>query len=307
MHASGLGQCSLDYLAVVDTYPQLDTKREVREWLEQGGGPVATALATLSRLGVSCRFYGITGDDSEGERIRKSLVDEGIDVSGLVARENASSQVAFIAIEKETAKRTIFWKRPTGSPLSAEELGPGFPGGSDFLILDGLMSDASLYAARAAREAGIPVMLDAGRMRPGMLEIARTADYVAGSEEFARDLGWGLSPDSLHAERKKLGAKVLTITLGARGSVTASDDGAFQTPAFEVRAVDTTGAGDVFHGAYIYGLMRKWGIRDTVIFASATAALKCTKLGGRTGIPRLDEVMEFLRERGLSHKPFTRA
>jgi len=298
MLVAGIGQCSLDYLAVVDIFPQVDTKNEVLEWYEQGGGPVATALVALSRLGIPCKFYGIIGDDYAGKAIEQSLIKEGIDVSHLIKRETAISQLAFIVIEKGTAKRTIFWKRPSGKPLHQKKLRDDFLKRNDFLLLDGLMKDVSLYAAKKAKALNIPVMLDAGKVRPGMLEIARLSDYVVASEEFAKDLGWDIDAKVLQKEKEKLRVKVLTITLGERGSITISNDQVFQIPAFMVRTVDTTGAGDVFHGGYIYGLLQGWDIKDTVIFASALAAIKCTKIGGRAGIPQLSEVIEFLKEKG---------
>jgi sulfofructose kinase len=298
MIVTGIGQCSLDYLAIIDIYPQVDTKKEVLEWFEQGGGPVATALVALSRLGIPCRFYGVTGDDYAGEKIKQSLIDEGIDVNGLIARGKANSQLAFIAIEKGTAKRTIFWKRPSGETLREEDLGADFLEGVSFLLMDGLMKDVSLYATQKANALNIPVMLDAGRARPGMLEIARLSDYLVASEEFANDLGWHLNSEVLQKEKEKLGLRSLTVTMGERGSITVSNSKFLQIPAFTVKAVDTTGAGDVFHGGYIYGILQGWDIRDTIIFASALAAMKCKKMGGRTGIPELSDVIEFLKEQG---------
>jgi ribokinase len=107
--------------------------------------------AALSRLGIPCRFYGVIGEDDAGEKIRQSLIEEGIDITGLIKREGATSQVAFIAIEKGSGRRTIFWRRPSGRELQIEEVGTDFLKGSSFLILDGLMKDASLYAAQRAR------------------------------------------------------------------------------------------------------------------------------------------------------------
>jgi sulfofructose kinase len=299
MAVVGIGQCAWDILVMVDTLPRADTKREVLLWEEQGGGPVATALATLSRLGVPCRFHGIIGDDREGTAIQQSLREEGVYVSGLVTRSRASSQTAFIVIEKSAATRTIFWKRPSGEPLSPEELPRNFLEGADFLLLDGLMKDVSLFAARQAKEAGIPIVLDAGRVREGMLELARLSDYVVGSEEFARELSWRDDAAQFKPKIKKQNFGITTITLGARGSVTYADDKVIIMPTFPVETVDTTGAGDVFHGGYIYGLLRKWSLKDTVRFASAVAAMKCRKVGGRAGIPTLAEVQRFLEERGI--------
>jgi len=302
MSIVGIGQCAWDMLAIVDRFPQADTKKEVLVWEEQGGGPVATALVALSRLGVPCRFYGVIGDDREGEAIQQSLRDEGIDVSGLVTRTNTSSQTAFIAIDRSMGTRTIFWKRPTGDPLAKEEIPTDFLRGTEFLLLDGLMKDISLFAATEAKKASIPVMLDAGRVRDGMLELARLSDYVVVSEEFARNFGWKEDPAAFKQGIRKLGFGITTITLGSRGSITVADDEVISCPAFSVETVDTTGAGDVFHGGYLYGLLQKWPLRDTIRFASAVAAMKCRKLGGRAGIPRLSEVQQFLQERGIAHR-----
>ena len=293
MKVAGLGQCSLDHLLIVDSYPKNDTKNEVTEWTVSGGGPVATALVSLSRLGVECDFYGITGDDENGSSIMESLISENVGTSGLTRRAKSSSQVAFIVVEKETGKRTVFWKRPSSDPLKPGELPGNFPCNADFLLLDGLMIEASLYAAKKARELAVPVMLDAGSVRKGMLELIPFCDYVVSSEEFARELvntAASSFPEKALTHIKSLGVKTATVTLGDRGSITSSGNKVFHTPAFSIKAVDTTGAGDVFHGGYIYGLLQKLNINDVVRFASAFAALKCRMPGGRAGIPTLKEV-----------------
>ncbi len=302
MRVTGLGQCCLDYLGLVESFPETDTKTEILLWKEQGGGPVATALVALSRLGVSCRFYGVRGDDGAGEKIEASLAGEKIDVGGLVTRRGASSQEAFIAIERGTGTRTIFWKRATGEELREKELGEDFLLGADFLLLDGLMAEVSLLAARRANELGIPVMLDAGRVRKGMLEIAALSDYLVASGEFAADLGWDPSGGDLPRAAERFSCKAVTVTLGSRGSVTWDGRDMISVPAFEVDVADTTGAGDVFHGGYIFGLLKGWDIRRTVIFASALAAMKCREIGGRSGIPGIAGVLAFLGERGYDYR-----
>jgi sulfofructose kinase len=295
MNVTGIGQCSLDYLAVVDAYPRPNTKKEVLEWCEQGGGPVATALVTLARFRIASRFYGVVGDDNAGEKIRQSLIKESVDAR-LSKREGKSSQIAFIAVERGTGGRTIFWKRPSGKELGKKELDADFLKDTDFLLLDGLMADVSLYAAARAKECGIPIMLDAGRLRHGMLEIAALSDYLVVSEEFVRDVKWKLTAQALAERRQELGCRVLTVTLGERGSITVSGKGFLRIPGFKVATVDTTGAGDVFHGAFIYGLLHNWQVKDVIVFASAAAAIKCTKVGGRSGIPSLPDVEAFLHD-----------
>ncbi|GFE58885.1 sugar kinase [Geobacter sp. AOG1] len=299
MTVTGIGQCSWDFLATVDGYPLVDSKQEVLQWEEQGGGPVATALVALSRLDIAGRFHGVVGDDSLGELIRGSLVAEGVDCQGLVARSGAVSQRAFIVVEQESASRTIFWQRPTGGPLSPAELPVGYLDDSRFLLLDGLMADVSLVAAKDARLRGIPVMLDAGRLRPGMAELAELCDYVVAGEQFAFDLGWDGEAGSFADFARSVGAPVVTVTCGVRGSLTWSGSEVIHQSAFPVTAVDTTGAGDVFHGGYVFGLLQGWDLSAVLPFASAMAALKCTRLGGRSGIPDLSRVMDFLGEQGI--------
>ncbi len=297
MKVAGLGQCALDHLFVIDLLPVPDTKKEIIKWTISGGGPVATALVSLSRLGVACDFHGITGDDESGRKIAESLRSENININGLLTRPQSSSQVAFIAVEQESGRRTIFWKRPSSEPMKPYELPDNFLDNADFLLVDGLMAEASIYAARKAKEKSIPVMLDAGRVREGMVELAHICDYVVCSEEFARELminNISFDPEKAIIHIKSFGAKIATITLGNKGCITVSGDGLFYTPAFAVDVVDTTGAGDVFHGGYIYGLLQKWDIEEVVRFASAFAALKCRKLGGRAGIPDLEEVKQLL-------------
>lgn len=295
----GIGQCCWDYLAAVDSYPVVDSKTEMRQWVEQGGGPVATALVTLRRLGVGCRFHGVVGDDDLGTRIADSLKAEAVGTAGLAVRAGAASQLAFIVVEG-TGRRTVFWQRPTGAPLQPGELSSDFLHECNFLLLDGLMAEVSLHAAREARQRGIPVMLDAGRLRPGMLELARQCDYLVAGEQFAVDLGWQMEPEPFGEAARQMGARVVTVTRGAEGSITWCGGRIIESPAFPVTAIDTTGAGDVFHGAFAFGILRGWQLYDTIRFASAVAAMKCTRMGGRTGIPTLPEAIRFLAERGIT-------
>ncbi len=302
MVVAGIGQCCLDFITLIDAYPESDTKKEVLHWTEQGGGPVATALATLSRFRIPCRFAGIVGDDEAGFKILQSLLNAKIDTAYLAEREGAVSQRAFIAVEKATGRRTIFWQRPSGPPLMHDEIDEEFFRGAKFLLLDGLMKEASLSAARMAKALGIPVMLDAGRVRDGMLELAALCDYVVGSEEFARGLGWTGDGTAFAETVREQGWGTTTITLGELGSYTYHGFRSVYVPAFPVDAVDTTGAGDVFHGAYIAGLLQGWDLETVLYFASGAAALKCTVFGGRAGIPELATLLTFLQQRGIDLK-----
>jgi sulfofructose kinase len=293
MKVTAIGQCCLDRLGLVDRYPGADEKIEVRRWEEQSGGPAATALVVLSRLGVAAGLHAVVGDDYEGRRLRSLLTEAGVDCEGLVVRPGTRSQTAFIVVDASDGQRTIFWRRAGGAPLRPDELSPDVVVSSDFLHLDGLMEEISLHAADLARRHGVPVMFDAGRVRARTLEIASRCDYLVASELFARQMGYETDMN-FRSRILDLGVRAATFTLGPRGSFTMTASGDFTTPAFRVEALDTTGAGDVFHGAYIFGLLQKWELPAAVRFASAAAAIQCTRLGGAGGTPTLDEVNRFL-------------
>ncbi len=281
----GVGQCSLDYLGRIEAYPPPDVKCEFRDLTIQGGGPTATALVALARWGLRAVLCSVVGDDAFGDEILASLCREGVDTRHVLVREGRTSQFAFIVAEPENGRRTIFWQRPTGEPLRPEEVPLDEVRAARVLLTDGLFMDAALRAAEAARKASVPVVVDAGSLRDGMLELARRSDHFIASETFARSLVGESNPEEACRKLAELGPPVVGVTLGPRGSVFHADGLFFREPAFAVEAVDTTGCGDVFHGAYVYGLLRGWALERRVRFASWAAARVATRLGGRTGIP----------------------
>ncbi|MCI4626183.1 MAG: PfkB family carbohydrate kinase [Candidatus Magnetoovum sp. WYHC-5] len=296
MLVAGLGQCTMDYIAVVDKYPSEDVKFEVTPWKIYGGGPVATCLVALSRLGIDTRFMGLISNDPAGQFIKEGLITEGVNVDFLVEKTDGISQTAFIIANKSNGKRTIFWARPTVEEITDKEISPNFLKNASLLHLDGLMMNASIYTAKIAQTMNIPVMYDAGSLRDGFEELISLCDYVVCSEVFSIQLTKGKHEETLKYLIDR-GAKMAAVTLGAKGSVNANNNNdTFHQPTFKVNVVDTTGAGDVFHAGYIYGILQGWHIYQIAQFATALAALKCTKVGGRDGIPTLDETLAFLEK-----------
>ncbi len=281
----GLGQCSLDCIGKVDAYPPPDVKCEFTGMVIQGGGPVATALVALSRWGLSCYFAGLAGDDLFGRLIRESLAEEAVRTDGLVMREGRLSQFAFIAAEPAKGRRTIFWHRPTGAEIRPDEIDAEALRRSRVLHTDGLFMEAALFAARTAREAGIPVVVDAGTLRDGMLELARLSDCFIASETFARALTGGDQPLEACRKLSALGPRVAGVTLGERGYVALAEGRVIQRPAYAVEAVDTTGCGDVFHAGFTYGLARGWTAEKSLDLGAWAAARVSLQMGGRAGIP----------------------
>jgi sulfofructose kinase len=287
----GLGQCSLDHLAGIRGYPPPDTKCEFSAMEIQGGGPVATALVALSRWGLSCAFSGVVGDDEWGEKIRASLQAEGIETGGLLTRPDSASQFAFIAAEAGTGRRTIFWRRPTGPPPSPAEVPWPLLMNAAIFHTDGLFIDAALAAAKAARNSGVTVSVDAGTIREGMLNLARWSDCFIASETFSRTLVGGDDPEGACRKLAELGPRIVGVTLGARGYAGLAGGKFVRRPAHPADALDTTGCGDVFHAGFLFGLHQKWDVEKCFEFAAWAAGRVSTRLGGRSGIPTA-EAME---------------
>ncbi|HPL62161.1 MAG TPA: PfkB family carbohydrate kinase [Syntrophales bacterium] len=292
----GLGQCSLDYIGEIPSYPRSDTKCEFTGLTVEGGGPVATALVALSRWGIRCAFSGVIGDDSFGTMIRRSLEGERIDTLGLLARADTLSQFAFIAVEPGSGRRTIFWQRPTGENPQPGEVQFDRIRRSSVLHTDGIFPEACLEACREARKAGVPVVVDAGSWREGLLEIARESDYFIAAEAFGTAIAG--NEDPLDACRKiaGLGPRLAAVTLGRRGYAALADGKELTRPAHSAVVRDTTGCGDVFHAGFIYGLLQGWNEEKSLDLAAWSAARVSTRMGGRAGIPSLDDLRKRCRK-----------
>jgi sulfofructose kinase len=290
----GVGYSSVDYLGIVSEYPPpADVKMPMDEFIKQGGGPVATALVALSRLGAKTAFVGKMGDDEFGNFMKKELKKENVDISKVVTEPGASSQFAFIIVDGETGKRTILWSQSDVSPLRESEIDQDFVTSARMLHLDGLQMEAALASARWGRESGMTVVLDGDTLRDGIEELVKLTDVLIASHHFALQFTGEKDVDKAIYKMRSFGPKVVGVTLGVEGCVISWEDNIIRKPAFKVDVVDTTGAGDVFHGAFIYGLLQNWDIDKTAVFANAVAAMKCRKLGGRAGIPDLAEVLAF--------------
>lgn len=274
----GLGQCVVDRLGVVERFAAPDEKREYSEATEQCGGPVATALVALSRWGRRCAFSGVVGDDDGGARIRDDLEREGVDASRLLVRPGSRSQHAFVAVERATGRRTIYWQRPTGTPPEPDEIAP--PQARVFLT-DGLFPEASVALARRAEL----VVVDAGTLREGTEALMPLAQVFVASASFARALVGADDPRGACRVMREKGVAVAGVTLGARGYVASFHDTVLERPAHAVAAVDTTGCGDIFHAGLVEGLLAAWPLEHCFDFAAWAAAQAATRLGNRAGVP----------------------
>ncbi len=282
----GLGLNAMDTICVVPQFPTPNSKNPLREIRIEAGGQVATALTTCTRLGLKARYIGSVGTDDWGKAQLTSLQAERLELH-VRQVEGAASQAAVILLEEGIGERTILWRRDPRLAYPAEELRREWIVNARILHLDGCDSAAALQAAKWAREAGIPVSIDIDELYDDSThELLRMVDYLIASSDFADD------PRELS---DRYGCPVVGITRGAEGAVFLHDGRLIKTSAFRVPVVDTTGAGDVFHGAFIHGLLQNWVLDDVIRFSHAVAAMKCMHFGARRGIPTLEEVQEFLR------------
>jgi len=296
----GVGVCAVDYLGMIPSFPQPDTKTEMSELTMQGGGLVATALVTVSRLGGTAAYLGRVGDDAFGRFIVEEFEKEGVDTRGIALEPGGSAIFAFVVSDQQAGSRTIFWTRDRVPEIRDEDVTGELLTQGGLLHVDVYEAKAALAAARAAKDAHMPVTMDAEAGLPGADDLVDIADVIIASEAFA--LEKTEREDYVCAARtlfeQQMGVsrdKVVVVTAGTRGSYCVSADGEFHQPAFRAEVVDTTGCGDVYHGAFVFGLARGWELKRCAELASAVAALKCRKLGGRAGIPDFAEAEGFLK------------
>lgn len=300
----GLGMATLDVLIRLKEMPTWERGTRFSAFRLDGGGPVATAMVAAARLGARAAFVGTAGGDTAGELKVRFLAEYGVDISHLVRYPGAEETIILVYVQEGTGERVFSGPERLGQHLlRPEELDREWLLSAEYLHLDGHHPEAALAAAQWMHSAGKTVTFDGGKTRgaihPLAREIIRYVDILICGEGFVQALTGveGLWPAAEAA--LALGPRVVVQTLGDKGSYTLTAEERFHTPAFRVEVVDTTGAGDVFHGAYLVGLLQGWNLRTTALFASAVAALKCTKLGGRAGIPTMAEALAFLTEQGV--------
>ncbi len=295
----GLGCIAVDDLLYVDHYPPADSKAEVRRRERQCGGNTATALVAASRLGARVAYAGILGDDELSTFARERLAAEGVDLTGAVTQPGSKTIHATVVISNADGTRTILFSLEGVGILDPAAVDEDRVRSSRVLLVDHIAAEAMVRAARVARQAGIPVVADAEyHTSEAHFELMDLSDHLVLSRSYALALTEKSEvPDALHSLWRPDRAAVV-ITAGSEGcwSYAGGGDEIRHVPAFPVDAVDTTGCGDVFHGAYAFALARGMDLLDRLKVAAATAAIKATRPGGQEGIPRWAEVEAFLED-----------
>jgi sulfofructose kinase len=297
-HVVGVGLACLDQLMVWQDMSKPVQENRIAACDMQGGGMAATAMVAVSRLGGRAELWSAVGDDWVGDRILQDLAAYRVDTDQVVRIADGTSLFIAVCIDQPTGERHFLhssgWTKPDQPVGDLERLAT-----AGCLLIDHALPASELSAAREARRLGVPVVSDSERLDDRNREIFSYIDCAILSEQCARSLGAGDDFQRASQIVQAMGPTQVVITLGARGLAFLDGEEFGHMPSFPVEVVDTTGAGDVFHGAFCYGLVHGYSLRDNLTFASATAAMKCRQIGGRAGIPHRDEVFQFLGERGI--------
>lgn len=286
----GIGGAHVEQLALVDRYPEPDTRSEMAGYTMQWGGAVVTALSTLANLGLGCRLVGKLGDDVFGRFVIRGCGEFDIDTGALVIQEGRVSPCRIVVAEHATTRRSSLASAGNVDPLRLDEVDLSVLDGAKLLLVDGLHVDVQLAAAERAREAGTKVVLDARQIREGMGELMAVSDVLIATERYASEVApRGEIEDSL-IELCRMGPETVVVKLGKEGSIGLQGEMLVRQPPLKVDVADTTGAGDVFVGGYCYGLCTDASLERCIQLASAAAGLSCKEFGPLGGLPSREEI-----------------
>src|SRR5712692_9752852 len=302
----GVGLNATDTLLIVPHFPAYAGKVPFQEEVLSPGGQVASAMVTCARLGLRTKYIGTLGDDERGRIQMESLRAENTNLDHVQLRPGCNNQSAYIIIDRTTGERTVLWRRPECLRISPSDIAPEQITCARLLHIDGHDTAAVEHAARIASQAGIPVTVDVDTIYHGFDRVLPHVDYLIASSEFP--VQWTNESDpfrALEMIQREYKMRVAAMTLGAHGSLALEDGKFVYAPAFVVNCADTTGAGDVFHGAFCYAVLQRMPMREALDFSNAMAALNCMALGARGGIRGLDEARALMaRAERRSHPEF---
>jgi sulfofructose kinase len=287
----GVGLNATDTLLIVPHFPAYAGKVPFHEEILSPGGQVASAMVACAHLGLRTKYIGAIGDDERGRIQMESLLGTGINLDHVQHCRNCPNQSAYIIIDRSTGERTVLWRHDDCLRIDPERISPEQIVGARMLHIDGFDTRAATRAAEIARSHGIPVTVDVDTIYQGFDRLLPQVDYLVASSEFPTAWTGVNDPfQALETIQGDYGMKVAAMTLGAHGALARVDGCFYYSPAFVVNCVDTTGAGDVFHGAFCYAVLQGMRMPDALEFSNAMAALNCTAIGARGGLRGLADI-----------------
>lgn len=291
----GIGAAVFDILMTVDAFPQEDTKLRGLETKFQCGGPCATGLVAISKLGESVCYMGTVGDDMYGTFVKGEMERYGVDTSCVKVNPGLTFH-SVVLLNVSNGSRTCVWNRGGAAAPTAEDVNLDVLRQAKYLHLDGNQLECAIFAAEKAHEMGVTVSMDAGGAYPNIERLLPLVDVLIPSEEFSMKVtGCVTAREAAAVLQERYHPQILVITQGSRGGFIWENGREVRYPVFPVKAIDSNGAGDTFHGAFVAARLKGMDVYASCRFASATSALKCTRFGAQQGIPGYEEVLEFMK------------
>jgi sulfofructose kinase len=299
---AAVGLNATDTIIRLPHFPKFDSKVEFLSAGVHLGGQAATAMIACRNWGLRARYIGKVGDDPAAGLQEMDLAHNRVEAH-LLRVPHCRSQSAYILVDRSSGERTILWNRDPRLALRPRDLRPEWIRSARSLLVDGHDTAAATQAARWARHAGIPVVADLDNLYEGVEALLEVTDYVISSREFPRRLtGEKNLLRSLPAIQARFACRLVAATLGNEGVLACNGERFLYCPAFNSHVVDTTGAGDIFHAGFIYGLLKNWSAGKILRFSCAAAALNCEAAGARGGIATLAKIQRYM-QRGRRRKP----
>lgn len=283
-----LGHATWDIVIPVDEYPIENTKNRVNNLIECGGGPASNAAYLLGKWGIDTYFCGVVGNDENGKKIKKEFINDHVNTDYLQLSDNHTTTTSYVIVNEKTGSRTALAHHPSNLKMNDQVIDNDFR----FLHIDGQEYEMSL---KMLENKNIISVIDAGRVTDEVIDLCKKVNYVVCSKDFALKYTNEKDLEKVFQKLKKDFKGEIIITLEEKGCAYYHDKLKI-IPTIKVKPVDSTGAGDIFHGAFVYGLTRKWSLEKILLFANITASMSVTKLGGRNSIFSLKRVKEVANE-----------
>lgn len=291
----GVGLNATDTLISVSNFPSPGSKAEVHSLKVMPGGQVATAVLACAKWGLRTRYIGKLGEDAAAENHRAAFAAAGVEAR-ITTVSNCHSAQSHIIVDGQ-GERSVLWHRDSRLAIAPEELKKEWITTARALLVDGCDTEAAAQAAHWAREARIPVIADLDDVYPNVEPLLENVDYLIVSRDFPSHIsGKSDLREALQWLQQRFGSRVAAATLGTEGVLAWEGRQFHHSAAFRVAATDTTGAGDIFHAGFIYGLLQDWPLPRSLDFACAAAALNCTASGARGNIASTAEINKLMAD-----------
>lgn len=285
----GVGLNATDTLIPLKEFPVRGSKVEYRNASVMPGGQAATTVVACATWGLSARYVGKLGED-DAARLHRAAFERAAVEAELTVVAGAASPQSLILVD-EGGERTVLCRRDERLLLQPEDLQREWIVNARALLVDGYETAAAITAAGWAREAGVPVIADLDELYEGVEHLIAHVDYLIVSRDFPRRLMADSDlKNALRRMRERFGCRLTAATLGEDGVLAWDGRESLHRAAYRVPVKDTTGAGDIFHAGFIYGLLQGWELERQLDFACAAAAMNCTGPGARGGIGTVEEI-----------------